>query len=286
MAYAGAGQQQRVAAGSNTYQYTLTGIASYSPGQGNRGPATVVWRPNINATADPISYRVSGTTYWYLVNPTDGSIVGVFDASGQVFTDEILYTPDGQVVNPSQLDPYDPLGYEGFDTGDGSGFDDTGSGYYDASTGLMVDNTDDSFGDASSNGHLHCGYGRHLNSDFVAQFNGDTGYWYTQRFGIFSVACNRSGRDVRAYIYVQILTAQLTWRTVPGGVKICKLGKDVWLGAGETIDCEAERSLQLNPGIYRLKWVVWLRTSKGYERYEHNVDRFVLSPEGVAYPYP
>jgi YD repeat-containing protein len=141
MAYSGAGQTQRVGAGSKVYNHDLTGLSSYY-----NGTTTTYFMSDPSGT--PVDYHVNGNTYWYLVNPIDGSIAGVFDSSGQVMTNELLYTPTGEVVNPSTLNPNDPLGFGGHIIQDGSGLDNTGSGYYDPSTGQSTQQSCDAYGGA------------------------------------------------------------------------------------------------------------------------------------------
>ena len=141
MTYAGPGQSQRVAAGSKTYQYDQTGMKQFYNG------ATT---SQLTMTPDgtPVGYHTGGSTYLYLVNPDDGSIAGIYTADGLSLKNVVIYTPTGDVIDGSQLDPGNAMGWQGLDNSDGS--TDNGGGCFDDPTTASDISCDDSSGDSYS----------------------------------------------------------------------------------------------------------------------------------------
>ena len=134
MSYQGSGQRQRVAAGSNTYQYDLTGIKSYF----NAPKGTSAYIMDRPRGQMPVEYHYSGNTYYYIIDPNTDSVVAIYDPSLGSLKNVVFYTPTGEIAYGSQYDSSSPYTWAGLVGGDGSGYQTNGDCFYDPTTGQLV----------------------------------------------------------------------------------------------------------------------------------------------------
>jgi RHS repeat-associated protein len=93
MAYTGAGQGERVQAGSTNFQYDIGGIGSMTVGAGSTYFTKL-------PTGSPLSESVAGQMYYYLHDAL-GSVIGLTDATGAV-VNSYEYDPYGNAVSQTE----------------------------------------------------------------------------------------------------------------------------------------------------------------------------------------
>jgi len=128
MNYADAGQVQRVSAGSTTYQYDLSGLSLLNDSSGS-----TYFSRFTNGV--PLSMRKGTSTYYYL-HDSLGSVVGLTDSSGNV-ANSYAYDPFGNLVTQSETIA-NPLKWLGavFDTS--TGLYKLGARYYSPDQGRFT----------------------------------------------------------------------------------------------------------------------------------------------------
>jgi len=129
MGYTGPGQAQRVAAGSTTYQYNLTGLSKVSP---SPSALDIVTMPD----GKPVEESVQGVGYYYLVDG-QGNVVMMTDPQGNA-ADQYSYDPQGNYTSQSGSVPnfFGP-DYLTVDPATGMWFL-PGGELYDAATGVST----------------------------------------------------------------------------------------------------------------------------------------------------
>jgi len=126
-AYTGTGEQQRVGAGSTTYQYDGAGLSRQTD---SNGDTTFTALPDGTLLSENIPSGTYAGSYYYLTDGA-GSVAAVTDSTGAV-KDSYSYDPLGNATASGSVP--NPFTFQGGMYDSQTGYYYTGSGYYDPAT--------------------------------------------------------------------------------------------------------------------------------------------------------
>ncbi|HEX8918427.1 MAG TPA: hypothetical protein VF898_07985 [Chloroflexota bacterium] len=257
MTYTGVGEQQRVGAGSTSYQYDATGLSQQSDSSGSSYFTSL-------PDGTVISETVSGSTYYYLSDGA-GSVAALTDSGGAV-KNTYAYDPLGNVTSSTGTTP-NPFTFQGGMDDSRTGFYYTGSGYYDPSNGQSfgcqdqgwVDPGEDlcgedegSRGTSGADPSIKCTLAQ---TGYVIQGPYDGSHLYIERLGFDGAVCNKTFSEGAIVVRVQKHVGD-TWVSV--GKVGCRNVGPVY--KGESFSCVQDTLITLGPGAYRVRWGLLARS--------------------------
>jgi YD repeat-containing protein len=137
--YSGPGEEQRVGAGSNKYQYDGTGLNVQTDSTNNKTYFTMLPDGALLSETIPSGLANAGT-YYYLSDGA-GNVVAVVDSAGTV-RNSYTYDPLGAFTVSGSQQVSNPFTFQGWMYESQTGYYYTGGNYYDPATGQSFGCTD------------------------------------------------------------------------------------------------------------------------------------------------